>query len=152
MRAICCLTKNPSGLKIFCLILKRYDLKTAQRCICSAVPVQRNLERLHHSAHSATHALRHRGGFVFFLLGDDTICREKHRRNGRGVLQCGLGYLRRIDDACLDEVFIGIRFGVVAKAVRSFFSFISTSVAAPTLITATPPASIAKRSWSFSRS
>lgn len=33
-----------------------------------------------------------------------------------------------------------------------FFSFISTSVAAPTLITATPPASFATRSCSFSRS
>ena len=35
---------------------------------------------------------------------------------------------------------------------RAFFSFISTSVAAPTLITATPPASLATRSCSFSRS
>ena len=35
---------------------------------------------------------------------------------------------------------------------RLFFSFISTSVAAPTRITATPPTSLASRSWSFSRS
>ncbi len=39
-----------------------------------------------------------------------------------------------------------------ASSMRIFFSFISTSVAAPTLITATPPASLARRSWSFSRS
>jgi len=36
--------------------------------------------------------------------------------------------------------------------MRSFFSFISVSVAAPTLMTATPPDSLARRSWSFSRS
>ena len=36
--------------------------------------------------------------------------------------------------------------------MRCFFSFSSTSVAAPTLMTATPPASLARRSCSFSRS
>ena len=39
-----------------------------------------------------------------------------------------------------------------ASSMRSFFSFISASVAAPTLMTATPPASLASRSCSFSRS
>ena len=39
-----------------------------------------------------------------------------------------------------------------ASSTRSFFSFSSTSVAAPTLTTATPPASLASLSWSFSRS
>ena len=39
-----------------------------------------------------------------------------------------------------------------ASSTRSFFSFSSTSVAAPTLMTATPPASFASRSCSFSRS
>ena len=39
-----------------------------------------------------------------------------------------------------------------ASSMRSFLSFISTSVAAPTLMTATPPASLASRSCSFSRS
>ena len=39
-----------------------------------------------------------------------------------------------------------------ASSMRSFFSFISVSVAAPTLMTATPPASLARRSCSFSRS
>ena len=39
-----------------------------------------------------------------------------------------------------------------ASSMRCFFSFSSTSVAAPTLTTATPPASFASRSWSFSRS
>ncbi len=39
-----------------------------------------------------------------------------------------------------------------ASSTRAFFSFISVSVAAPTLMTATPPASFARRSWSFSRS
>src|SRR5207245_1010667 len=36
-----------------------------------------------------------------------------------------------------------------ASSTRAFFSFISVSVAAPTLMTATPPASFASRSWSF---
>src|SRR5881397_1066788 len=39
-----------------------------------------------------------------------------------------------------------------ASSTRCFFSFISVSVAAPTLITATPPESLASRSCSFSRS
>ena len=39
-----------------------------------------------------------------------------------------------------------------ASSTRAFFSFISLSVAAPTLIFATPPASFASRSSSFSRS
>ena len=39
-----------------------------------------------------------------------------------------------------------------ASSTRCFFSFISVSVAAPTLTSATPPDSFARRSWSFSRS
>jgi hypothetical protein len=39
-----------------------------------------------------------------------------------------------------------------ASSILSFFSFISTSLAAPTFITATPPASFASLSWSFSLS
>ena len=39
-----------------------------------------------------------------------------------------------------------------ASSMRCFFSLSSTSVAAPTFTTATPPASLARRSWSFSRS
>ncbi len=39
-----------------------------------------------------------------------------------------------------------------ASSMRCFFSFSSTSVAAPTLTTATPPDSFASRSCSFSRS
>ena len=39
-----------------------------------------------------------------------------------------------------------------ASSTRAFFSFISISVAAPTRITATPPTSFARRSWSFSLS
>ena len=39
-----------------------------------------------------------------------------------------------------------------ASSMRSFASFISVSVAAPTRITATPPESFARRSWSFSLS
>ena len=39
-----------------------------------------------------------------------------------------------------------------ASSTRAFFSFISISVAAPTLMTATPPANLARRSCSFSLS
>ena len=52
------------------------------------------------------------------------------------------------DDALLD----GRAVACSASSTRAFFSFISVSVAAPTLITATPPTSLARRSWSFSRS
>ena len=44
------------------------------------------------------------------------------------------------------------RVAAKASSMRSLRSFISTSVAAPTWITATPPASLARRSCSFSRS
>jgi len=44
------------------------------------------------------------------------------------------------------------RVACIASSTRSFFSFTSVSVAPPTRITATPPASLAKRSCSFSRS
>src|SRR6266487_654901 len=44
------------------------------------------------------------------------------------------------------------RVACSASSTRAFFSFISVSVAAPTLITATPPASLASRSCSFSLS
>ncbi len=48
--------------------------------------------------------------------------------------------------------FDGRASSVQASSTRAFFSFISTSVAAPTLLTATPPISLARRSCSFSRS
>ncbi len=44
------------------------------------------------------------------------------------------------------------RVALSASSIRSFFSFSSTSVAAPTLITATPPANLARRSCNFSLS
>ena len=44
------------------------------------------------------------------------------------------------------------RVALRASSTRCFFSFSSTSVAAPTLMTATLPASLPRRSWAFSRS
>src|SRR5665811_1638480 len=44
------------------------------------------------------------------------------------------------------------RVAEMASSIRCFFSLSSTSVCAPTLITQTPPDSLARRSWSFSRS
>ncbi len=44
------------------------------------------------------------------------------------------------------------RVAFKASSIRYLRSFNSVSVAAPTLITATPPANLAKRSWSFSLS
>ena len=52
------------------------------------------------------------------------------------------------DDAFFEGGLGGVQ-GVFEQALRSF---ISVSVAAPTLIWATPPASLASRSCSFSRS
>mmetsp|Transcript_19128 Transcript_19128/g.51467 ORF Transcript_19128/g.51467 Transcript_19128/m.51467 type:complete len:209 (-) Transcript_19128:707-1333(-) len=42
------------------------------------------------------------------------------------------------------------RVALSASVTRSFFSLTSVSVAPPALITATPPESLARRSWSFS--
>ena len=42
------------------------------------------------------------------------------------------------------------RVAETASSMRCFFSLSSTSVAAPTWMTQTPPASLARRSWSFS--
>jgi hypothetical protein len=58
------------------------------------------------------------------------------------------GHAAAGDDALLDAALVAC----MASSTRAFFSFISDSVAAPTLITATPPTSLASRSWSFSRS
>jgi len=55
---------------------------------------------------------------------------------------------RRQDDPFFDCSAGGVQ-GVFDAG---FLSFISLSVAAPTLMTATPPAILARRSWSFSRS
>jgi hypothetical protein len=55
--------------------------------------------------------------------------------------------------AARHDAFFDRRAGGVQRVVDAVaFSFISTSVAAPTLITATPPASFATRSCSFSLS
>jgi hypothetical protein len=51
-----------------------------------------------------------------------------------------------------DALFHGGPGGVEGVFHAGFFSFISVSVAAPTLMTATPPMSLARRSCSFSRS
>ncbi len=52
------------------------------------------------------------------------------------------------------DAFLGRGLGRVQGVVDAgpCASFISVSVAAPTLMTATPPVSLARRSWSFSRS
>ena len=47
---------------------------------------------------------------------------------------------------------IAARVAEIASSMRCFFSLSSTSVWAPTWMTQTPPASLARRSWSFSRS
>lgn len=44
------------------------------------------------------------------------------------------------------------KYACTASSTLAFFSFISASVAAPTLIMATPPESFANLSWSFSLS
>ena len=56
---------------------------------------------------------------------------------------------RRLPERCPPRA---PRTACKASSTRCFFSFISVSVAAPTLTTATPPASFASRSCSFSRS
>ena len=64
----------------------------------------------------------------------------------------GLRTQQRHATAGHDALFDGGLGGGHASSMRCFFSFSSTSVAAPTFSTATPPVSLARRSWSFSRS
>ena len=52
----------------------------------------------------------------------------------------------------IKEVSIAARVACNASSTRAFFSFISSSLAAPTLMSATPPESLATRSCSFSLS
>jgi len=51
-----------------------------------------------------------------------------------------------------DAFFDRSAVACMASSTRAFFSFSSVSVAAPTLMTATPPTNLARRSWSFSLS
>ena len=70
-----------------------------------------------------------------------------------GALVDRLDRAQQGDAAAGDDAFLDGRLvACIASSTRAFFSFISVSVAAPTLITATPPTSLARRSWSFSRS
>ena len=62
-------------------------------------------------------------------------------------LNCGNGVTRATPPPGHDAFFNGCFGSCRASSMRSFLSFISTSVAAPTLITATPPESLARRSW-----
>jgi hypothetical protein len=67
------------------------------------------------------------------------------------VERCGA--TRQRNSAAGDNAFsTAARVACIASSTRAFFSFISVSVAAPTLITATPPTSFANRSCNFSRS
>jgi hypothetical protein len=70
------------------------------------------------------------------LLDDQGLGREQHGDAAAGTMPSSSA----------------ARVACSASSTRCFFSFISVSVAAPTLTTATPPASFARRSWSFSRS
>jgi len=67
-------------------------------------------------------------------------------------LDVGTGTQQGHAAASDDAFFNGGTRGVQRVFDAAFFSFISTSVAAPTLISATPPASLATRSCSFSLS
>ena len=101
---------------------------------------------------------------LFAGVGDDLAQRRFHRALGDQdavvlVFVVALELLDRIERtdqgnaAARDHAFLDRRTrGVQSVFDARLLSFISTSVAAPTLITATPPASLATRSCSFSRS
>ena len=76
---------------------------------------------LHHAAH-ATHARVHgrSSRLGFLLLGDHAVCGEDHRGDGGGVLEGRAGHLSRVDDASLDEVFVGVGLRVVTEGVLAF--------------------------------
>ena len=115
-------------------------------------------------------------GLALDLLHDDrtletgVVGDEPSRRLERPVDRTGTGglvALERLDGALATAArarsravpppattpsSMAARVAERASSMRCFFSLSSTSVAAPTLTTATPPASLARRSWSFSRS
>src|ERR1700749_368058 len=95
----------------------------------------------------------HRG--IFTGIGDD-LTQRLFDRAGQDLYARGLIFV--LADQLLnglertDQSDTAARVACNASSTRAFFSFISISVAAPTLITATPPESLATRSWSFSLS
>src|SRR5207253_2924989 len=96
--------------------------------------------------HAARRMVVATGGRLLLLgqLGDHRFGGQEQAGDGRSVLDRSARDLRRVDDTGLDACS--------ASSTRAFLSLSSVSVAAPTLMTATPPASLARRSWSFSRS
>jgi len=64
----------------------------------------------------------------------------------------GMTFTKMVPPPATTPSSTAARVALRASSMRSFFSFISVSVAAPTLMTATPPESLARRSCSFSLS
>src|SRR6478609_2764481 len=67
-----------------------------------------------HAAHAAVAAAH--GGRLLGLVGHNGLGGEEQRGDRRGVLQRRAGDLRRVDDACGDEVDVLARGGVQAPA------------------------------------
>jgi hypothetical protein len=85
--------------------------------------------------------------------GARTMIRIPMARRLRGSVFNGVLAAQQRHTAAGDDAFFDGRAGGVQRVFDAgFLSFISISVAAPTLMTATPPASFARRSCSFSRS
>ena len=105
------------------------------------------------------HLLDHYGAFVPCIEGDLAqrflkSAADDDRTDGLVSLEFQPVYGRdatdKSDAATGNDTFLDRSAGGTnASSTRAFFSFISVSVAAPTLITATPPASLARRSCSF---
>ena len=79
--------------------------------------------------------------------------RSPRHRSGRGRRRAPVAACTRAEPPpATMPSSIAARVAETASSIRCFFSLSSTSVCAPTLITQTPPASLASRSCSFSRS
>ena len=85
-------------------------------------------------------------------LAHDARRRSPRRPRGRGRRGRATAWTSAEPPPATMPSSIAARVAEMASSMRCFFSLSSTSVAAPTLMTQTPPASLASRSWSFSRS
>src|SRR5579883_3475445 len=96
-RSVARTTKRPEGVSL------------RPRCLRWSTDLEVHVA---HAAHSA--AARHRGGFLFRLLGDHRLGGDEQAGDRRRILQRGADDLHRIDDAGLHQIGKLALLGVVA--------------------------------------
>ena len=79
-----------------------------------------------HTAHVGGHAAA--STLLIGLIGNDALGREHQTGNRSRVLKRGTRDLRRVDDACLDEVFVFIGRSVVTGVALAGGAYVITFV------------------------